>query len=71
MAIDMNSMKQALGDKFDPSGDYVVCGYNDRALMQSKGYREVGTIQDPSPEDRDMLIFDRKPLPEKKGWFNR
>jgi len=62
MAIDMRAVEMALGDKFDPQGDYAVCGYNDRAMMLGKGYREVGTIQDPSPDDRDLLIFDRKPV---------
>ena len=64
--IDMTALKFALGDDFDPAGDYLVCGYNDLHLMQSKGYRQVGKIQDPSPGDNWMLVFDRRKFVDTK-----
>jgi hypothetical protein len=60
MAINQETLKAALGKDYDPQGDYVVCGYNDLHLMQSKGYKQVGTIQDPTPADQDLLVFDRR-----------
>jgi len=69
MAIGLDSVKAALGDKYDPEGDYLVCGYDQRPMCVAKGYREVGKLQDPSPQDSEMLIFDRKPLEGSRSKF--
>jgi hypothetical protein len=64
MTISHETLKAALGEKYDPTADYLVCGYNDLHLMQAKGYPQVGTIQDPTPADQDLLVFVRpKPPP--------
>ena len=57
--INMDTLKIALGDAFDPEGDYVVCSYRDLHFMNSKGYKQVGTVQDSSDADSSMLVFDR------------
>lgn len=65
MAIGMDSVKAALGKDYREDGDYIVCGYDQKPMCIAKGYREVGKLQDPSPADSELLIFDRSP--EKKG----
>lgn len=60
MSINMDTVRAALGADFDPKGDYLVCGYDQLHTMESKGYRQVGKVQDPSPGDRWLLVFDRR-----------
>ena len=64
----MDSLKQALGPTFDPEGDYLVCGYDNLHFCQSRGYRQVGEIQDPTTVDSTLLVFLRpKPAPLPKA----
>lgn len=60
MAINQDTLKTALGKDYDPQGDYIVCGYDQLEYCLGRGYRQVGTIQDPSPADQDLLVFDRR-----------
>lgn len=74
MSINHDTLKAALGTAYDPKADYVVCTYAQLHTMQAKGYRQVGEVQDSSPGNQTMLVFDRRPptpppvpAPAKKG----
>ena len=64
--IDIDAVKAVLGSKYREDGNYAVCGFGQQPFMLSRGYKEVGRIQDPSDYDREMLIFDRAPQLEKE-----
>lgn len=44
MAITMETLKAALGDKFDPGTDYLVCAADDQRVPGARRYRQVGTF---------------------------
>ena len=59
--INADSIKFALGKKYDPSGDYIVGRHRDASFMISKGYALVGEIPDATTNDKGtMLVFDRR-----------
>ena len=60
MTINLDTLKAALGAEFDEKGDYLVCGFDQKHTCEAKGYRLVGRVQDPSPGDSEMLIYDRR-----------
>ena len=73
MPIDQAALKNALGPVFDPEGDYVCCGHGSAHIMDTKGYRRVGVVQDSTQGDSTLLVYDRKPaapVPTKKKIFS-
>lgn len=57
--INADSLKFALGEKYDPNADYIVARHRDAPVMGSKGYKLVGEIKD-ATDNGTMLVFDRR-----------
>lgn len=58
MAITLDILKAALGDKFDPGADYLVCAANDQRVPGARRYRQIGTF---TYDGTEMVAFDRNP----------
>ena len=59
--INQDTLKDALGAKYDSGADYIVARHRDQHLMRSKGYTLAGEIQDATEnDDGTMLVFDRR-----------